>query len=105
MGRFDCVMPRDWNIKFDDSPCSKIVKFDPNENLSPKYRKENPDFINRITILGGKNFKIDRKTFNGKTFTGSYSSGTMSLSSDEEPNAVNFAKKVIISPFYMIGHK
>jgi hypothetical protein len=105
MNRFECVIPRDWNIKLDKKPCSRIVKFDPNKKKGFKFRRIRPDMINKITILDGKKYRIDRQRFNGDVFVHSYSSSIMSLGLDEEPNAVNFAKKIITSPFYMIGYK
>jgi hypothetical protein len=101
MSRYECVMPKDWNIKLATKPCSKITKFD----LSQRSKIKSSDVINQISILSGKKFVITHKRFNGNGFTSSYSSKILSLGSDEEPNAVNFAKSVITKPLYMIGFK
>jgi len=98
MGRFECVMPRDWNIKRSSTPCMKVVKYDTEFS---SYEKS--DLIVRISLLEGKSYSVEHFCFKSGSKKSCKVMGGLKLKSEEEATAVNFAKNVITSPMRMIG--
>ena len=98
MGRFECVMPKDWSIKNPSTPCMKVLKYDEEFN---SYTKT--DRIVRISILEGKNYAVEHFCFNSGMKKKCETMNGLRLKSGESPTAVNFAKSIITSPKRMIG--
>lgn len=105
MGRFECVMPRDWNIKYSTEPCVKVTKYIKNASLSQKHLQKEPNELLTIEILGGKKFRLHRQRISEANYVTTYKSNILTLSKNVEPTALNFAKKIITNPWFMIGYK
>ncbi len=97
LSRFDCVKPKDWNIKFDDTPCSIVKEYDEQE-LSSDPEKTKRDYLLNINIRSAVEYEMRFICSNGNKLFECKKLRTFSVKKNTANPSANLAADILKSP-------